>query len=259
MYESISRVGQGQTPSPFLPRDYFLLNAADLNIERKTGKFPRKKVAEYDPVLARKISGLVLELYPVLHGQDRQRVALDCVDLSICALAVRALRKQLSHQHFSAPVPNYRAASKRFLRVLERLRKRARRLALRHLGRDQYGILAGRWQAFVVWLRSRALNCRCREGNGSKRYRQSIINEVVGMVKRELAADGYPPQDEKSVRTWAKRIVYNVRRGREQGVGIRTLLQSESGPAVVRFYVRRQMVRSGQERIINERQGEGNG
>lgn len=255
MFESIWRLHDGQSPSPFLPRDYFALNAADLNTKRRTGEFPRVKIAEYDPVLGEKIRRLVLELYPVLHGQDRQRLWLDFIDLSVCALAVRALRKQVSHKHFPPPPGNHIKASKKFLRSLERLRRRATTLAVRSLGRNQCKKTTRRWQHFIVWLRSRALGCICREQTGLTKYRKAIIDAVVKMEERELLEDGYPPQAPEVLRKLAIQLLSNVRRGREGPICIRTLISGETGPAIVRCYLRRQMVKAGVQKYDKENEG----
>jgi hypothetical protein len=254
MFESIWRTRKGQTPSPFLWPDHFLLTAADLQHKRLTGHYPREKAAKYDPVLAERVMQLVNYLYPVLHGRKRQRLRLDFIDLSICALAVRGLHRQVSHKHFNAPIPNYRPAAKRFLRLLEKLRKRAKYSAIQRVGRCQYKSIEAQWQQYACWLRTRAFGCECRNPHSSMRYFYRIkLDEVVRIEEEEeLRADNYRVPDARTLRKWARNIMSNVRRGRWEGLGPRSLIETPTGRAAIQFYLRRQMVKRGQKRLDEE-------
>jgi hypothetical protein len=162
------------------------------------------------------------------------------------------LRKQVAHKHFPPPVPNHVPAAKRFVRLLEKLRKRAKRLAIGEIGREPCNCLVAEWQRYVIWLRFWALGCICGKPlfpSAILKLRKAILDEVVRIEERELRVDGYPVPDQETLRTWGRKILHNVRRGREGSMGPRSLIQSPSGATAIRFYVRRQMIKAGQERI----------
>ena len=265
MVESIERVRGGDFPNPFLPADFFLPKLGSKFIPREQRAdiyecmpLQRPNRPKDDSILADKVMHLWKQVWPVFHGRNRQRLHLDFLELSICQLAVRALRKQVSHHHFDAPRPNYRQASKQLLRVLERIRRRAHAAALRELGKEQCAFIAKRWRSYIRWLRQLALSCQCGR-KGVKHLQQFEIEEVVKIAKRELSEieeykDEIPSQT--TLWKWSRQLLRQVRRHRTFVAGPRLLISTPEGRACISIYMREQIRKQRYEGFQRERKKE---
>jgi hypothetical protein len=243
MRDSIRRIQQGQDPNPlWCPVDFWELR----NFLKGKTRLPHG-----DPELAEHIVQLWRYLYPVLHRQrKRQRLRLDFIDVSLCALAVRVLDKLVRHRHSDAPRADYPVAARRFLRTLENLRRRAKTATIRMIGGEAYNSLRIRWKQYTRWLRVCVLSCECgKHIEGTKRHYADVIDRVVEIAGRELRAEHSEPPERAILRRWATLLVHNVRRGRVPGVGIRTLLEKPLGASVIRHKMRWRLSKYDKKRI----------
>ncbi len=180
----------------------------------------------------------------------RPRLKLDFLDLSLCQLSVRALYKQVRHGHLSAPRPNYVAAGKRFLGILEKLRKRARRAAVKATGRNRYRWITEGWRRYVRDLRVNAINCRCGRALSPGAYRMSrfYLGRIVKIAEQELRRDNLPIPDPRTLREYATSLLHNVRRHREGNITARSLVESPAGRSCIRFFMRRKTRETSEKR-----------
>jgi hypothetical protein len=207
MWECIYRIRAGWFPNPYLLPVWL----------GDDGRAGRRN--SYDPAFADRIMQLWTYLYPVLHGRKRQRLKIDFVDFSICALAVRALRKQVAHKHFLAPCKDYVRASRRLVAALENMRKRAANQAKHELGFEDYRVLVSRWQKCARWLQTYAFGCMCKKKpvTGQSKRHQAIIDAIVKIAERELFAVRYPLPEPETLRRWSRALLRNIMRRRTGG------------------------------------------
>jgi hypothetical protein len=157
-------------------------------------------------------------------------------------VAVRALKKQVSHHHFKAPRPNHLRYAKQFLKVLEKLRKRAQASAIKEIGKEQCDSISQRWQSYIKWLRQVALRCNCRKKpTGTKRLNQMLIDAILVIAERELRgmeayADEIP--DRTTFRHWARAFMRSVRLGRIHVDSIHQLTTTPAGASQISIYMR---------------------
>lgn len=273
MLESIMRVRSGESPNPFMPTDAFMRKAMfiwDPNQKwtledslRHSPVRPEDVVdnvfqEKNDPQIAEQIMQLWKQVWPVLHGRQRQRIHLDFLDLSICQLAVRALRKQVSHHHFEAPRPNHIQSAKRLLRLLEDFRKRARAAAVKAIGKEQYSTVARRWRSYACWLRAVSLSCNCGRKLPGYRSEPAIVDEVMKIAERELRSmEEYANEipDKTTLRKWSREILRRARRGRIN-MGVRSLIQTDQGAACISIYMRERIWKQRKEKISRDNEKE---
>jgi hypothetical protein len=274
MVESITRVRSGDSPNPFMPADAFMPKALYIwdpsqklspeNILRHSRVRPEDVFdnifqEKNDLQIAERIMQLWKQVWPLLHGKRRQRLQFDFVDLCLCEFAVRALRKQVAHHHFEAPRPNYIQASRQLLRVLEKLRKCARRAAIREIGREGYNMNAQRWRSYARWLHAVALSCRCGRKPGFKHTYQFFVRQVMKIAERELrSSEDYRDEvpDQATLRKWSRQLLRQVRRHRAHIAGARSLVDTPQGASIISIYMRGQIWKQRAERISREKEKE---
>ena len=87
-------------------------------------------------------------------------------EVAACALAVRVAVKRHRHGHIPLDIPRIETASKRLLRRLEVVRKRAKRAEIRRVGSAEYKRKSHEWRAFVQWIRYTFRIAIASGGNG---------------------------------------------------------------------------------------------
>lgn len=183
----------------------------------------------------------------------RPRLRMDFLDLSLCQLAVRSLLLQVKHRRLAAPRPDYVPARKRFLRILEKLRRRARTAAIRSIGKPKYVWISGQWRQYERLLRQYAIQYddrvrifgmttvgRTRRSGGydSNRY---FIARVMKIAEQELTAENLPIPNKRVLRNWARLLIRSVRRHREGTLNVSRLVESPAGHSCIRFFMRRKV------------------
>ena len=180
---------------------------------------------------------------------QRPRLELDCLDCSLLQVAVRGLRGLVKHAGVKVPRRDYIPAAKRFLKVLENLRRRARRAAIKSLGKERYEKMAQRWRQFERDLKRSCINSGLHYTAGYfrvtptpvasswyRRYRE-LISEVVKIAETELKAEKLPVPESPLLRKWARNLLHYVRRDREPNVSPNSLTTTPLGATVIRLYM----------------------
>lgn len=137
-------------------------------------------------------------------------------DVSACILAVRIAVKRHKHGHTRLSVSRIDTSSKRLLRRLEALRKRAKRADIRQMGLLSYRQAVDGWQGFVRWLRYHFLDCGCslRRRKPPARRRRVSIAQLSKWARAELVRRRKRVPGEADLRKMVRLAVRYIRRGR---------------------------------------------
>lgn len=187
--------------------------------------------AAWDFRLGRKVLEFWKREYESIGGSGRHRLQMDFVEISLCQFAARALPPRLRKTKTEAPRRDWRAVLPKFLKELERYRKRAVRETVHTLGKGGYADLRNCWASFSKWLGREALGRRRPDPYRYPRKWKSNIFVLDNLQKiglQEMEKLGYEPQNLRQFREWIRRFKRQVRRGREGGLTIRAL--SRDGP-----------------------------
>jgi len=195
----------------------------------------------------------VEKLFKYLFDSKAQRpwVELDFLDCSLLELALRGLPGLVKHKRLDPPREDYIPAAKRLMRVLENLRRRARRAAIGSLGKERYEKIAQRWRQYERDLRRTCINSGLHYSavyfrvsptpsppSLQRRQDQKLITEVVKIAEAELKEEKLPIPESTLLRKWARTLVRNVRRGREFGNDPQFLITTVVGKSTIRSYMR---------------------
>lgn len=218
-------------------------------VRSREGQFPRAEMpilfdpslptGTYEPTLAEKMIRLWSNAYPSFGSGRRARSALDFIDLSACALGVRATARQLRHGHIKLSGTRHALIRRRLLDLLEKARRRAMRRAQKELGPEVVGELQRRWHGFARWLSFYATSCRCGKPlvPGLRyRWRHFVIDSAVEVARKELAEIGVEAPAPRELRRLVRLAVSAVRRGRA-GWGIRTLITKPEGGRYLQHFI----------------------
>jgi len=210
---------------------------------------PSLPCGSYDRVLANRIIQLWATAYPHFGSKRRARIALDFVQLSACALAVRTNARQLRHGHITLPGVRHTLVRSRLLRLLENSRRRATRAAEKAIGLEAVAEIQRRWHGFARWLSFYATSCRCGKSliPGQRyQWRRFVIDTAVEIARKELTAIGLEPPQARDLRRLVRLAISSVRRGRA-GWGIRTLItRPEGGSYLLHFILKRTLTPLGE-------------
>ncbi len=154
----------------------------------------RKRSYSFDPEVWARILSLWNRLSPAFTSLARRRMQLDVLDLSVCLLCTRALKKLVKKGICRPPRPGWAAAANRWEEELECLRKRAKRACCQSLGMDGYRELHVRWQNFEHWLQVHVLPHLSPEPRSDSRSsrRKIISDETMLMIQEECRKRGLP-------------------------------------------------------------------
>jgi hypothetical protein len=160
----------------------------------------------------------VLDLWEVVKVESKsgRRVSVDTWHIRAGMFALRAyvdyvrlLRRQQRHEdsvvnarlHFDdRSIPLLKAKSHRVIRSLERHMKRANRVLIRAVGKNQFAMLATAWKAHLKWMRFHIVYCKpwTKPLPGRRARQQRDLDELMAIAKRGLIEEGYkaPPDKE---------------------------------------------------------------
>jgi hypothetical protein len=165
---------------------------------------------------------------------DRLRVNTS-VEIAACALAVRVAVKRHWHVRTLLVIPRVDSASRRLLRRLEAVRKRAKRAEVRQSGLNSYQARARDWQRFIRWIRVHTPDCGSIKPRSPARFGRPrlIVDKLVSWVRDELMDRKERLPNERELRRLVRLALRYTRRGRTQ-FGIRDLME-DKGFASVRL------------------------
>lgn len=131
-------------------------------------------------------------------------------------LAVRIAVQRHTHGHTDLNLTRMGSTSKRLLRRLEVVRKRAKRVEIRRSGLINYHLSARDWRRFVFWLRVHFLDCPCstKRRTPPLRSRRALINQLVGWVRAELIDRKEKVPSERELRRLVRLTLRYIRLGR---------------------------------------------
>ena len=121
-------------------------------------------------------------------GSKRYRTRFDFVEVSACALAVRITLK-LAARRLIAKWPGMQKLGLRLLAKLERLRKQAKRAAIKIAGFPSYHAVAKSWREFAKHVRQWRLPPK-REPLFYQLSPKYLVDECVKIARAELAQKG---------------------------------------------------------------------
>ena len=216
------------------------------------------KRGEFDQDFMDKILGLWKRLRP--RAKAGGRVQMDTIELRATIFAIRAnidfVRKR---RHDLRLDPETRARfliddksydqlkikSQRVICSLERHMKRANRVLLKLVNREQCTALVITWKAHLRWMRLHIVYFKPLPKiiRGRRIRQQREIDELMEMAVRGLQKEGYVPPDLKELRRMVRLYVRSARRGREGGWTPRFLLDGSRGVSycwyLAKFILRR--------------------
>lgn len=172
-----------------------------------------------------------------------RRLRLDPIELAACILGVRVTEMLARHGHLKPSPPNYRVRSRRLIKKLERLRKRAKRAYIRVYGKEAFAEARHRWQQYVRFARSYFLFCTCNRtilrDQGGRNYRRLKEDQWIKYFHEELPVRGLDIPPEVKLRRLVKRALRVGRRfirqhGRITAHKNRDLMQARMVNYVVR-------------------------
>jgi hypothetical protein len=154
----------------------------------------------------------------LLRNRGREvRIALDYVESSACAFAVRTAIRQLRHRHVTPWADGIEATGRELLRRLEALRKRRKRAIIKTKGEQFFREHSSSWREFLKWLRLHVLTCcprLVRRPNLFYRSQRLLIDTMCRVTKAEMQKSGNKIPDESIFRKLVRDGLKNVRRYR---------------------------------------------
>lgn len=184
-----------------------------------TGRVERAWVRSFDPGSYDQdlMDGIIALRVTVVSLAPSGRLRVDTsFEIGACALAVRVVARRCRHGHTRFDMPQVDRASKRLLRRLEVVRKRAKRAEVRRSGLNSYQARAHEWQRFIRWIRVHIPDC------GSTRLRRParfgppkmIVDKLVSWVRAELMECKQRLPNERELRRLVRLALRYIRRGR---------------------------------------------
>jgi hypothetical protein len=205
----------------------------------------------------------ILDLWKRLRPKAKAggRVQMDPIELRAAIFAIRAnidfVRKRrhdlrrLDHAtkaKFMIDDESFdqlKIRSQRVIGSLERHMKRANRVLLKLVTREQYTALMNAWKAHLRWMQLHIAYFRPLPKiiRGRRIRQQREIDELMEMAVRGLQKEGYVPPDLKELRRMVRLYVRSARRGREGDCTPRFLLDGSRGVSycwyLAKFILRR--------------------
>jgi hypothetical protein len=127
--------------------------------------------------------------------------------------------------------------SQRVILSLERHMKRANRILLKSITREQYMLLVNNWSAHLRWMWLHIAHFKPRPPiiRGGKARQQMILDELMQMAKRGIEWKGYQAPEPEELRRMIRLYVRSARRGREGDRTVSFLLEHKSNLSVCWF------------------------
>lgn len=183
------------------------------SVERVTK--PRFDPGDYNQEYMELFSVLRKKLLP-LKNYGRLRFS-SSFEIAACELAIRFAVKRHRHGHEYLNIPRLQTCSRRLLRRLEAVRKRAKRTEIRESDLNSYNENADRWRRLVRWIRVHLPPCRCLPRRPPPaRNQRAMVQTLVTLTAEELRSRGGPIPKDRELRRLVRLEVRNVRRGRRQ-------------------------------------------
>ena len=152
----------------------------------------------------------------ILPLKDYGRLRFDSsFEIAACALAVRTAVKCHRHGHRPLKIRRIGPVSRRVLKRLEALRKRAKRAEVKQYGVEVCRQNSQNWARFLVWLRVYVTNCGClpRRRSLPGRRRTANRSQLVSWTREELENRGDQVPDERELRRLVVVALRDVRTG----------------------------------------------
>ncbi len=175
----------------------------------------------YDADLALLLESLARK---IAVGRKSRRLRLNAFELAACILGARITRQQAQHGHIECQGASAQRC-RRLVALLEKYRKRAKRLAEGARGSAAWKESSSHWREFVLWLRLHLLHCSCGRPvfPGSRRWNRTVIDALEQRVRRGLAGAGLCAPEPAVLRRYIRMLLRYIRRDRTE-FGVRSLL-----------------------------------
>lgn len=214
---------------------------------------------EFDQDMMDEILALWKQLRP--KAKAGGRVQMDTIELRAAIFAIRAnidfVRKRRHDRRrqsletktrFQIDDRSYyqlKIKSQRVIRSLEGQMKRANRILLKAITKEQYAALMNVWKAHLRWMRLHITYFKplLKVIRGRRIRQQQDLDDLMQMAERGIRDRGYQPPDPKELRRLMRLYVRSARRGREGIWTARFLLDGNRGLGycsfLAKFVIRR--------------------